>query len=209
MAIRSNLDSRVCDKTTWLVLVFRRPVWYSAGLTFGNHRSLVATAMKQAISGVAPAAEAEVTIMTVFPSIGGWGIGQFLGQLYRLRAGIPPIVTLGNLIALASIPLVIPLYFAQLALPGFSFRYRLTNRRVVVERGLRGAVDRWADLDNFDTIELVVLPGQEWYPCGELVFRKGQVETLRLSGVPHPEGFRRTCLKAQRAHVAVNRALGR
>lgn len=163
--------------------------------------------MKQAITGVSPAETTETTIMTVFPSLGGSGLGQLLGQLYQLRIGLPPIFTLGNLIALASIPLVVPIFFIRLF--PVPVRFRLTNRRVLVERGFAAKADRWVDLDNFDAVDLVVHPGQEWYPCGELVFRKGATETLRLPGVPHPETFRRTCLKAQRAHVAVKRATGK
>jgi len=158
--------------------------------------------MKQAIPGVSP--ETETTTMTVFPSFGGWGIGQALGRLYGIRAGVPPIFTLGHLMALLSVPLAVALYFAA----KLSQRYRLTSRRVVVERGLSGTEQRSISLDEFDAIDVVVLPGQEWYPCGELVFRKGTVETLRLSGVRHPEAFRRVCLNAQRAHAAVKRVLG-
>ncbi|MBL9165916.1 MAG: hypothetical protein JNL18_24545 [Planctomycetaceae bacterium] len=162
---------------------------------------------QQAITGVSPTTGIETTIMTVFPSVGATGIGQFLGQLYRIRFGMPPVLTLGNLIALASIPLVLPLFFVKL-LPWSATRYRLTNRRVVVERGLNPVAERWVDLDNFDAIDLITQPGQEWYPCGDLVFRKGATETLRLAGVAHAEPFRRTCLKAQRAHAAVKRAVG-
>ena len=64
-------------------------------------------------------------------------------------------------------------------------------------------------LDSFDAIDVHVLPGQEWYPAGDLVFRKGTVETFRVSGVPRPETFRQTCLKAQRAHASVKQALER
>lgn len=158
----------------------------------------------QAITGVSPSETEETTIMTNFPSVGGTALGQTLGQLYQLKLGFGPIVNLGNLIALASIPLALALYFAKLLR-----RYRLTNRRVIIERGPRGIAERWVDLDNFDAIELVVHPGQDWYPCGELIFRQGNVETLRLPGVSHPEAFMRTCLKTQRAFVAVKRAVSR
>ena len=156
--------------------------------------------MSQAISGVSPSTLSEVTVMTVWPSIGGTPMGQTLGRLFQIRLGFPPIFTLGHLIALASIPLAIPLYFSRLL-----YRYRLTNRRVLVERGPGAKVVRSVNLDEFDTIDVSVFPGQEWYPCGELVFRKGKLETLRLSGVQRPETFKQTCLKAQRAYVFVAR----
>ena len=106
---------------------------------------------------------------------------------------------------LFSSPFFLPPYFLML-LPWSCRRYRLTNRRVVVDRGLRGAEERSVALDRFDTVEVVVLPGQEWYHAGDLVFRLGPVETFRLSGVPRPETFRQTCLKAHISYVGIAKA---
>jgi hypothetical protein len=163
--------------------------------------------MKQAIAGVAPADLTEVTTMTVRPSISVYLLGRWLGQLYAIKAG-GYIFTVGNFIALASIPLALKLYFFRL-LPWFGIRYRLTNRRVIVQRGLLATDDRWVDLDRFDNIETVVQPGQAWYHAGDLVFRLGDVETFRLGAVSRPETFRHTCLNAQRAALGVKKALAR
>ncbi|MGH7193254.1 MAG: PH domain-containing protein [Candidatus Saccharimonadales bacterium] len=187
--------------------------------------------MKQAIAGVAPPALGEVTIMTVWPTLAARAEGRFFGRLYGNRSGVRLAgidLTLGKLIALASIPLILPLYFLMV-LPCFIFlpklgpipriyvsnpwarRYRLTNRRVVVERASSEEVAS-VSLDAFDAIDVHVLAGQEWYPAGDLIFRKGavwkgSVETFRVSGVPRPETFRQTCLKAQRAHASVKLAV--
>jgi hypothetical protein len=161
--------------------------------------------MKQAIAGVAPPELSEVTVMTVWPSVGGEPLGRALGRLFCIRAGLGDILTVGNLLALASIPIGLALFAVKLA-PWNCWRYRLTNRRVLVERGLHAVVVRAVGLDEFESIDLVVLPGQEWYPAGDLIFRRGPVETLRLTGVLRPETFRQTCLKAQRSYVAVERA---
>jgi hypothetical protein len=80
-------------------------------------------------------------------------------------------------------------------------RYRLTNRRLVVQKGLRPLDERWVDFDRFDSIEIQVLPGQEWYPAGDLIFRNGPIETFRLAGVSRPETFRHTCLAARQGYV--------
>jgi hypothetical protein len=42
------------------------------------------------------------------------------------------------------------------------------------------------------------------------VFRLGQTETFRIAGVPRPETFRQTCLKANMSFVGVQklRAIG-
>jgi hypothetical protein len=184
--------------------------------------------MKQAIAGVSPPEGGEVTIMNVWPSLAALAGGRFWGRLYGNRSGfalfgIP--VTIGRIIALVSIPFVLPVFFLML-LPCLIFvpkwgplprvyvsnpwarRYRLTNRRVIVER-LSGEEDASVSLDNFDAIDVVILPGQQWYPAGDLVFRKGKIETFRLAGVPRPETFRQTCLKAQQAHTTVKQAVAR
>ena len=61
-------------------------------------------------------------------------------------------------------------------------------------------------LDRFDSIETVIEPGQAWYKAGDLVFRLGKVETFRIWGVPRPETFRHTCIKAQMSFVGVQQA---
>jgi hypothetical protein len=74
---------------------------------------------------------------------------------------------------------------------------------VAIERGVNPRVEQFVDLDRFDAIDLVVKPGQEWYAAGDLVFRRGPIETLRLPGVSRPESFRRVCLEARQAYVSV------
>jgi hypothetical protein len=157
--------------------------------------------IKQSIAGVAPPAVSEVTVMTVWPSVGSTGLGQWLGRLYRIRSGFGP-VSIGRLALLATIPLGMMLYLS-LRLPWAIRRYRLTNRRVTVECGINPRVEQFVDLDRFDAIDLVVRPGQEWYDCGDLVFRRGAIETLRLPGVSRPEPFRQTCLKVRQSYVSV------
>ncbi len=185
--------------------------------------------MKQAIAGVAPPALGEVTIMTVWPSLAALKGGQFFGRLYGNQSGINILgipVTVGRIIALLSIPFILPPYFLML-LPAWFYlpklgpipqiyipnklcrRYRLTNRRVIIEHATSGDVQGSVSLDDFNAIDVEVLPGQQWYPAGELIFRQGKVETFRLSGVPRPETFRQTCLKAQRANAGIKKALGR
>jgi hypothetical protein len=110
----------------------------------------------------------------------------------------------GKLLAILSIPVAVAV-FAAMLMPFSCRRYRLTNRRLIVQKGLPGADERFVQLDRFDSIDVVVLPGQEWYPAGELVFKLGGVETFRISGVPRPETFRETCMKARHAYVLVQK----
>lgn len=155
----------------------------------------------QTISGVVPPAVAEATVMTVWPSVASTGLGQALGRLYRIKSGFGPI-SVGRLALLATIPVGLGLYLSM-RLPWAFKRYRLTNRRVAIERGVNPRVEQFVDLDRFDAIDLVVKPGQEWYAAGDLVFRRGPIETLRLPGVSRPESFRRVCLEARQAYVSV------
>ncbi len=91
--------------------------------------------MKQAIAGVSPPNAEEVTVMQVFPSIARYFAGQMLGKLYSMDVGVS-VLTLGNFIALASIPLALLLYFYRVlpSVLGISLHgssYKLTNRRVI------------------------------------------------------------------------------
>jgi hypothetical protein len=165
--------------------------------------------MKQPIAGVSPSAVAEADIMTVWPSICAYPSGRFLGTLYGIRfPNLNRILRLGNLIALASIPHAVALYFYKL-LPYVGMRYTLTNRRVVVRRGIEGIDERSVSLDNFDAVKVDVRPGQEWFKAGDLIFLNGQREVFRLEGVSRPDAFRAACLKAHMAHVGVKLAMGR
>jgi hypothetical protein len=173
--------------------------------------------MTQPIPGVVPAQLQEVTVMTVWPSLSATGFGRFWGRLFAIELGFPLFgipVTVGRLLALVSIPFMLALYFLM-RLPRFPgiligirnpwcSHYRLTNRRVVVENPF-GSEIKSVSLDRFDAIDTVVQPGQAWFKAGDLVFRLGQTETFRLFGVPRPETFRQTCLKANMSFVGVKR----
>jgi hypothetical protein len=153
----------------------------------------------------------EKAVMTVWPSVAAMSLfgvpfGLILGRLYSIRAGFY-VVTVGNLICLLTIPLALVLYFKRIG-PFVGRRYRLTNRRIVVERGLSAVKEEKAiGLDQFDQIAVVVRPGQEWYHAGDLVFRQGNIERFMLEGVSRPEGFRQVCLKARQGYVGVQEAL--
>jgi len=153
------------------------------------------------VFGVVPPSVSEATVMTVWPSVASTGLGQALGRLYRIREGFGPL-SIGRLALLATIPVGLGLYLSM-RLPWAIRRYRLTNRRVIIEKGVNPKVEQYVDLDRFDAIDVVVGAGQEWYAAGDLVFRRGPIETLRLPGVSRPESFRRTCLETRQAYVTV------
>ncbi len=163
--------------------------------------------------------------MVVWPSIAAYASGRFLGNLYANKTGFY-IFTVGNLLALLSIPHALALYFYRLlpsilGLPLHGSRYVLTNRRVIELRSEVGTRDSFpflrfqhhgevksVELDRFDTVEIDRQPGQHWFDAGDLVFKLDDVETFRLNGVSRPEAFRQTCVKSQMSYVGVKQALG-
>ena len=113
----------------------------------------------------------ERTAMITWPTIGATRPGRWVGQLAENKIGLGRFLTLGKLLAVATIPLSLGVFAWQL-LPYVYRRYRITDRRIVVDRGLSLVEDRSIGLDEFDSIEIAVLPGQEWLRAGELVFRR-------------------------------------
>ena len=156
--------------------------------------------------------------MTVWPSLSATTFGRFWGRLFAIEVGFPVFgipLTIGRLLALVSIPFMIALYFLMRLprFPGviigiknpFCWVYRLTNRRLVMENPF-GAETKSVSLDRFNAIDIVIEPGQGWFKAGDLVFRMGPIETFRIWGVPRPETFRHTCLKANMSFVGVQKA---
>jgi hypothetical protein len=135
--------------------------------------------------------------MTVWPGIGSMPAGRWVGQVSGSRIG-RGFFTLGKLWALATIPVSLLVYLWRL-MPGRCHRYALTDQRVIVRLGLTAKEGPSITLDQFDAIDVAVLPGQEWLHAGDLVFKREGKEVFRLAGVSRPEGFRHACLKAQNA----------
>ncbi len=161
----------------------------------------------------------ERTTMIVWPSICASEVGQALGRLFGVNFGVrigPVPVTLGRLAALFTIPLTLFLYFNKIVprIPAVIFgfanpfcrQYRLTNQRVIDDYPF--SEKEWASisLDAFDTVEIDVRPGQEWFSAGDLVFNKNGAEVFRLAGVSRPAAFRQACLNARQAKVGVDAA---
>jgi hypothetical protein len=141
----------------------------------------------------------ERKIMTVWPGIGSMALGRWVGQLAGNRLGYG-FFTLGKPLALATIPVSLAVYLWRL-MPVACRRYTLTDRRLIIQRGLTAQNGPSIGLDEFDVIDVAVLPGQDWLHAGDLVFRREGKEVFRLRGVSRPEGFRQVCLKARNALI--------
>jgi len=149
-----------------------------------------------------PSDLAEVTCKVVWPTIGATRAGRLVGRLADVRFGFGQFFTLGKLLALATIPVSLAVFCWQL-MPCVCRRYALTNRRIIIRKGLRPVDERWVNLDEFEAIDVEVLPGQQWLHAGNLIFRHGGQEVLRLSGVSRPEIFCHVCQTARDALLIV------
>jgi hypothetical protein len=147
----------------------------------------------------------ETRSKVVWPAIGATPAGRFVGRLCANRVGVGGF-NLGKLLALATIPVSLAVFAWQL-LPVVMRRYCLTDRRVIVEKGLARVEERSIGLDHFDALEIRLLPGQEWLRCGDVIFLCGGREVFRLPGVPRPQTFRELCLKQRNTLLAVREVL--
>lgn len=147
----------------------------------------------------------ETACKTIRPTLGATRLGRWIGRLAMLGPGSGPL-RLGVLFLAVLVPLALAVYLWQV-LPAVVRRYRLTTRRIVVEKGLPPKEEASLGLDEFDDIRLEVLPGHEYFHAADLVFLHGQDEVLRLPGVARPEVARRVCLETRAAFQAVREVL--
>jgi Bacterial PH domain len=148
---------------------------------------------RQAVTGLTPPQEAEAIIREAFPSVvasplPGAKAGARLGRLLmRSIIGAP--------LAWA---LLIPPYFAKV-LPFLAKRYTLTNRRIMIRRGLRPKPTHEVALAEIDDIRIVKDADSVFYREGTLEIISGGNVVLTLEGVPEPESFRQAIFNACRA----------
>lgn len=158
----------------------------------------------QAISGVS--ANVENTVMTVFPSMAGTGLGRALGSLYDCIPLKINGVKLSNLIfCLPLSPIALILYFAQKV---FGNKYVLTNRSLQVWQGIGAKMRGQVPLTEIADIDIVHQAGQAFYKAGDLVLFSAKGDRiLRLGGIVRPDVFRQTILKARDARMQNDSAL--
>ncbi|HYW78262.1 MAG TPA: PH domain-containing protein [Thermoguttaceae bacterium] len=144
--------------------------------------------------------------MTVWPTIGANEFGRLVGRLAGIRIGLGSFFTLGTVFAVLTIPISLAVFAWQL-MPVVCRRYTLTDRRILIRKGLSAIEETGIDLDEFDAIEVRVLPGQAWLRSGDLIFQREGTEVLRLRGVSRPEVFRQVCLNVQDALLSVRRVV--
>jgi hypothetical protein len=84
--------------------------------------------------------------------------------------------------------------FGKKLFPFICRRYSLTNRRVMIQKGLKPVPVEEVALADIDEVRMVNL--NEFFRCGDLeLVSKGQVK-LKLVAVPEPDSFRAAIINA-------------
>jgi Bacterial PH domain len=147
--------------------------------------------VKQAIAGLTPPQQAEAMVREVWPSVVEAQSGlAALGQMLIKTVILAP---LGALI-------MAPLYFKKIV-PFLSTRYTLTNRRLMIQRGLKPRPVHEVALSDIDDVRIVQDSHVDFYKSATLeVLSKDRV-VLTLKGVPESDSFRHTILNTVAAYV--------
>jgi hypothetical protein len=148
-------------------------------------------APRQAVAGLTPPQVGEAVIREAWPTVlNASPAAAALGQKLIRSVFLAPLGWL----------LLAPLYFKKI-MPFLARRYTITNRRVMIRRGLKPSPTHEVALADIEDVRLAAGSLDEFYKSGTLeVIAKGQV-ALTLTGVPEPEGFRRALLNACAAWV--------
>jgi hypothetical protein len=144
----------------------------------------------QAVTGLVPPELAEARIREAWPSVAS---APGIASLGRMLTGTIVLAPLGWLVMSA-------VYFGKL-LPFMARRYTLTNRRIMIRRGLKGTPGQEVALADIDDVRVVTDANSTFFRSGTLeIISKGQV-ALTLRGMPEPESFRHAILNARNAWV--------
>jgi hypothetical protein len=145
-------------------------------------------ARDQVITGIVAPQAGEALIREVFPSV----------------AAIPAVATPGRIfiksIVLAPLGwgLMLPFYFLKI-LPGLARRYTLTNRRVMLRRGLKPVASGEVNLSEIDEVRVVTDANSQFFRAATLEIVSDGKVVLTLPGCPEAEAFRISILSSCRA----------
>jgi hypothetical protein len=145
---------------------------------------------RQPVTGLVPPEMDEAVIRIVWPSVTTSPALAGLGRSLMRTIVLAP---------LAWLLLALP-YFKKV-LPGMARRYTLTNRRLMIQKGLRFVPAEEIPLSEIDDVQLREDSNSSFYRAATLeILSKGKTVML-LEGVPGPEAFRHAILDACRAWV--------
>lgn len=149
----------------------------------------------QAVTGLSAPSVNEAIIRDIWPSVAAnSAAASFARACYKTTIFAPV-----GWLALA------PLKFQKLlailpGLSGLATRYRLTNRRLCICKGLKPKVDREVSVDKIRDVRIVRDANSEFFLAGtlEILGDNGQV-LITLPGVPEPESLQRSIVQTAAA----------
>jgi hypothetical protein len=146
---------------------------------------------RQAVAGLMPPQLGEALIREAWPTVLAYGAGPS-----RLGERLMKTIVLAPLAWLMLAPL-----FGWKFRPFFCKRYTLTNRRLMIQRGIKPHPIAEVPLADIDDVRIAEGSYDPFYLSGDLeVLSKGQLR-LKLPGVPEPESFRHAVVNAVKAWV--------
>lgn len=144
----------------------------------------------QAIAGVTPPELGEARVREAWPSVAKSPAIASLGKMLTGTIIFAPLAWL----------LMSLVYFGKL-LPFAATRYTLTNRRIMIRKGLKGKPKKEVALADIDDVRVVTDGNSTFFRAGTIeIIQKGQV-VLSLPGVPEPDSFRQAILNTRNAWV--------
>jgi hypothetical protein len=157
----------------------------------GDPKNPQPPAPRQAVAGLTAPQTGEALIRQVWPSVVDAGPSAAnLGKTLIRTVFLAPLGWL----------LLAPLYFKKI-LPFLAKRYTLTNRRLMIQRGLKPTPVQEIPLADIEDVRIAPGSYDEFFDSGMVeVIVKGQ-PALTLTGVPEPESVRLAILNACAAWV--------
>lgn len=147
-------------------------------------------APKQAITGVTAPTTGESIIRVAWPSLAAYPAVATLGRKFILSWVLAPL----------GWGLMLPFYFLKV-LPGLGTRYKVTNRRVMIQRGMRPAMSQEVLLEAIDEVRFVRDANSDFFRAATLEIVSGGQVKMTMPGVPEAEAFRHAILNACMAFV--------
>ncbi|QDT17405.1 PH domain-containing protein [Alienimonas californiensis] len=147
----------------------------------------------------------ERDVLTVYPGVAATSVGRLIGRALNcvpLRIG--PATLSQWLLGLPLAPLGAAVYFWQKA---FGLRYRLTDRRLIVETSLTGRQVDAAELAEVTAAEVTVPSAGRWFRAGDLTLRdRSGARLLTVRSVPHVDNFAARVAEMKGARASVDAA---
>jgi hypothetical protein len=145
-------------------------------------------ARRQAVTGLVPPQSAEAKIRVVWPSVNAFPAVAGLGRTLIRSIILAPLGWL----------LLAPFYFLKI-LPFQARRYTLTNRRLMIQRGLGAKVAQEVELAHITDVRLRDGSWDPFYRTGTLEILSDGKVVMALEGVPGADSFRHAILNARTA----------